>query len=309
MLGYSDSGKDGGYLTAAWENYRAQEALAALAGRARHRAHDLPRPRRQRRPRRRPDARRDPGAAARPSARAPQADRAGRDGLRQVRPARPRAPQPRGGAWRPRCSPRSPTRSATRRRRAARELLDALSAHVLRDLPRAGARGPGFVPFFRAFTPVDELGVLALGSRPARRPSSDAYLGRAARDPVGLLVDADAHAPARLVRRAARRSARSRRRDGRRARAAAPVRRVAVLPRDDRQPRDDARQVVARDRARLPRARARRRRPRPHLGADRRRARAHRRGGARDGRRAGACSTATRRCSAPCACATPTSTR
>ena len=32
MLGYSDSGKDGGYLTAAWENYRAQESLAALAG-------------------------------------------------------------------------------------------------------------------------------------------------------------------------------------------------------------------------------------------------------------------------------------
>ena len=32
------------------------------------------------------------------------------------------------------------------------------------------------MPFFRAFTPVDELGVLALGSRPARRPSSDAYL-------------------------------------------------------------------------------------------------------------------------------------
>ena len=34
MVGYSDSGKDGGYLTAAWEPYRAQEALAALARRA-----------------------------------------------------------------------------------------------------------------------------------------------------------------------------------------------------------------------------------------------------------------------------------
>jgi phosphoenolpyruvate carboxylase len=31
MVGYSDSGKDGGYLTAQWEIYRAQEALAALA--------------------------------------------------------------------------------------------------------------------------------------------------------------------------------------------------------------------------------------------------------------------------------------
>jgi phosphoenolpyruvate carboxylase len=31
MVGYSDSGKDGGYLTAQWEIYRAQELLAALA--------------------------------------------------------------------------------------------------------------------------------------------------------------------------------------------------------------------------------------------------------------------------------------
>jgi phosphoenolpyruvate carboxylase len=33
MVGYSDSGKDGGYLTAQWEIFRAQQALAALAGR------------------------------------------------------------------------------------------------------------------------------------------------------------------------------------------------------------------------------------------------------------------------------------
>ena len=33
MVGYSDSGKDGGYLTAQWEVFRAQRALAALAAR------------------------------------------------------------------------------------------------------------------------------------------------------------------------------------------------------------------------------------------------------------------------------------
>ena len=33
MVGYSDSGKDGGYLTAQWEIFRAQEALAELAAR------------------------------------------------------------------------------------------------------------------------------------------------------------------------------------------------------------------------------------------------------------------------------------
>jgi phosphoenolpyruvate carboxylase len=32
MVGYSDSGKDGGYLAAQWEIYRAQESLVAVAG-------------------------------------------------------------------------------------------------------------------------------------------------------------------------------------------------------------------------------------------------------------------------------------
>jgi phosphoenolpyruvate carboxylase len=37
---------------------------------------------------------------------------------------------------------------------------------------------PRFVPFFRAFTPVDELALLTLGSRPSRRPEdSGDYLG------------------------------------------------------------------------------------------------------------------------------------
>src|SRR5215207_2663557 len=31
MVGYSDSGKDGGYLAARWAIYRAQETLAAVA--------------------------------------------------------------------------------------------------------------------------------------------------------------------------------------------------------------------------------------------------------------------------------------
>ena len=33
MVGYSDSGKDGGYLAAQWEIYRAQEELDADRGR------------------------------------------------------------------------------------------------------------------------------------------------------------------------------------------------------------------------------------------------------------------------------------
>ena len=33
MVGYSDSGKDGGYLTAQWEIFKAQEEISAVARR------------------------------------------------------------------------------------------------------------------------------------------------------------------------------------------------------------------------------------------------------------------------------------
>ena len=142
MLGYSDSGKDGGYITAAWETYRAQESLAALAaerdveltifhgrggsaGRGGGPTHAaiLAQP---------------PGHPPGPA----QADRAGRDGLRQVRAARPRPSQPRGRRRGHAARARSPRRSATRAPPGGRELLDALSAQLVRDLPRARARGP-----------------------------------------------------------------------------------------------------------------------------------------------------------------------
>jgi phosphoenolpyruvate carboxylase len=49
---------------------------------------------------------------------------------------------------------------AERSRLVYRELIDA----------------PGFVEFFRAFTPVDELALLNIGSRPARRPDAAQYM-------------------------------------------------------------------------------------------------------------------------------------
>jgi phosphoenolpyruvate carboxylase len=55
------------------------------------------------------------------------------------------------------------------------------SIATLADTSRAAYRelvdDPRFVPFFRAFTPVDELALLTIGSRPARRPEGDDYLG------------------------------------------------------------------------------------------------------------------------------------
>ncbi len=54
--------------------------------------------------------------------------------------------------------------------------MDALSEDAFATYRALVHEDEAFVAFFRAFTPVDELGVLALGSRPARRPSSEAYL-------------------------------------------------------------------------------------------------------------------------------------
>jgi phosphoenolpyruvate carboxylase len=55
-------------------------------------------------------------------------------------------------------------------------LLEQLAEHS-RAAYRALVDAPGFVDFFRAFTPVDELALLNIGSRPARRPEAEGYLG------------------------------------------------------------------------------------------------------------------------------------
>jgi phosphoenolpyruvate carboxylase len=61
------------------------------------------------------------------------------------------------------------------------EDVDASLVAGLADESRAAytelVGDPRFVPFFRAFTPIDELALLTIGSRPARRPEGDDYLG------------------------------------------------------------------------------------------------------------------------------------
>jgi phosphoenolpyruvate carboxylase len=59
---------------------------------------------------------------------------------------------------------------------AGAETLVAGLAERSRGVYRRLVGDPGFVDFFRGFTPVDELALLNIGSRPARRPEGADYL-------------------------------------------------------------------------------------------------------------------------------------
>jgi phosphoenolpyruvate carboxylase len=173
MVGYSDSAKDGGYLAAQWEIYRAQEELSAVA--ARHRIeltifHG----------------------------------RGGSTG-RGGGPTHAAILAQPGGHARGRLKLTEQGETISFKYGlpglAYRNLEAALSATLLsvfpnvvgssapdvgREVMAEAARrsevafrdfvwhNPLFVPFFRSFTPVDELALLEIGSRPARRPSADA---------------------------------------------------------------------------------------------------------------------------------------
>jgi phosphoenolpyruvate carboxylase len=58
-----------------------------------------------------------------------------------------------------------------------RALLDELAAASRRAYRAFVWEQPAFVDFFRSFTPVDELALLEIASRPARRPEGEDYLG------------------------------------------------------------------------------------------------------------------------------------
>ena len=158
---------------------------------------------------------------------------------------------------------------AERSRAAYRELVEDPAAR--RVLPRVHAGGRARVAQHR----------LAPVAAPRRRRVPRV----AARDPVGVRVDAEPLPPAGVVR------LRRRVRGCGHRRAARSVRPLAVLPHARAEPRDDAGEVEHGDRCRVPRARGRA----EPVGADRRRARAHRRCRARDRRDEGAARPASGR--------------
>jgi phosphoenolpyruvate carboxylase len=174
MVGYSDSGKDGGYLAAQWAIYTAQERLAAVA--AQHgveltifhgRGGST-------------------GRGGGPTHAAIVAQPAGHP------PGRVKVTEQGetisfkyglpGLAHRNLEAALSGTLLATFPEVTAvvpnarhRALLDRLAV-VSREAYRAFVDDPGFVPFFRSFTPVNELALLEIASRPLRRPGDAAYL-------------------------------------------------------------------------------------------------------------------------------------
>ena len=170
MIGYSDSAKDAGQLAAAWAQYQAQEQLVKVA--ARHGVqltlfHGRG------------------GAVGRGGGPAQAAVRSqppgSLDGRLRV------TEQGEMIRWKlgtPELALRSLTGYLSATLEAGlnpprapepdwRALLDSLAATAV-DAYRAVVRDdPDFVPLFRELTPERELGILALGSRPARRTASD----------------------------------------------------------------------------------------------------------------------------------------
>jgi phosphoenolpyruvate carboxylase len=175
MVGYSDSGKDGGYLTAQWEIYRAQEELASVAAR---RGLEL-------------------------TIFHGRGGSAGRGG--GPTHAAILAQPPGHPPGRLKLTEQGETISFKYGLPglAYRNLEAALAATVLSAFPRVataeppqGGREelarlsglahdayrtlvweePSFPAFFREFTPIDELALLQIGSRPTRRPSGEDYL-------------------------------------------------------------------------------------------------------------------------------------
>jgi phosphoenolpyruvate carboxylase len=172
MVGYSDSGKDGGYLTAQWEIYRAQEQLAKVAARRRleltifhgrggsagrgggpTHAAILAQP-----------AGHPPGRLKLTEQGETISFKYGLPGLAYrnleaalaatLLAAFPHADAPRG----------------------AHETLGELSERAHSEYRAFVWEEPSFAPFFRAFTPIDEVSMLALGSRPSRRPGGNDLL-------------------------------------------------------------------------------------------------------------------------------------
>ncbi len=167
MVGYSDSGKDGGVLAANWEIFRAQERLAALAaergveltifhGRG-------------------GSTGRGGGPTWAAILAQPREATAGRLKLTEQGETISFKYGLPGLAFRNlEAAVAATLLTAVPRPTLAPplELMDALAADALRAYRSFVWEDPAFPRFFRSFTPIDELALLEIGSRPVARPEA-----------------------------------------------------------------------------------------------------------------------------------------
>jgi phosphoenolpyruvate carboxylase len=175
MVGYSDSGKDGGYLTAQWEIYRAQRALADLAERREIELtifHG-----------RGGSAGRGGGPTHAAILAQPAGHPPGRLKLTEQGETVSFKYGLPGLAYRNLEAALSatlvsafPDVAGAEPPDGASELLTSLSDEAYRRYRSLVWEDGAFVSFFRQFTPIDELALLEIGSRPARRPAAEDYL-------------------------------------------------------------------------------------------------------------------------------------
>jgi phosphoenolpyruvate carboxylase len=175
MVGYSDSGKDAGFLSAQWAIYRAQEALAAVA-----REHGVELTIFHGRG---GSAGRGGGPtyaaiisqpAGHPPGRLKVTEQGETISFKYGLPglARRNLEAALSGTLLAAFPERLPAPPSADDRR----LLDGLADTSRRAYRAFVWEQPAFVGFFRAFTPADELAMLELASRPARRPGDAEYL-------------------------------------------------------------------------------------------------------------------------------------
>ena len=173
MVGYSDSGKDGGYLTAQWEIYRAQEELAKVAKRRRLELtifHG-----------RGGSAGRGGGPTHAAILAQPQSHPPGRLKITEQGETISFKYGLPGLAYRNLEAALAATLLAAAFPHAdapsgAHETLGELSQRAHTAYRAFVWEETAFPRFFRAFTPIDEVSMLALGSRPSRRPGGEDLL-------------------------------------------------------------------------------------------------------------------------------------
>ena len=189
MLGYSDSNKDGGFLTSGWELYKAEIELIEVFQRACRCLASFSRPRRLRRSRRRAELSGNSGAAGRRRAGRHSHHRAGRSHRGQIFEPRSREAQsrnPRGGDSRSIAAAFRPIGAA---RGISRRHGGIVRQRVQAPIAALVYETEGFERYFWESTVIGEIANLNIGSRPASRTQLATHRG-SARHSVGVRLGA-----------------------------------------------------------------------------------------------------------------------